>query len=167
MLLAPQQFTSFVNRRKYKILCIGDKNMWYGGGSCGSQSLWCLPLSSPPYILDNLPCSLVCLASKLQTSTCLLQHNDHKHLKSLRPSCFSTSCARSQASEGAGGSGSWELSWVCVAFPLLLPGGNGEGHTAATVVIDTAASEPLYSLAVTTWAEWGTFEESLMGYPTE
>lgn len=39
---------------------------------------------------------------------------------------------------------------MCVTFPLLLPGGSGEGHTAATVVIDTAASEPLYSLAVTT-----------------
>lgn len=63
------------------------------GGPCGSQSLWCLPLSSPPYILDNLPCSLVGLASKPQRSTCLPQHYDYKHLKSLRPSHPSTSCA--------------------------------------------------------------------------
>lgn len=114
MLPALQQFTSFVNRRKYKFLPIGDKNMWYGGGLCGSQSLWCLPLSSPPYILDNLPCSLVCLASKPQRSTCLPQHYDPSISRISAPGAPSTSCARPRASEGAGGSGSWELSWVCV-----------------------------------------------------
>lgn len=157
MLLAPQHFTS---------LRIGDKNMWYGGGPCGSQSLWCLPLSSPPYILDNLPCSLVCLASKPQRSTCLPQHYDPSISRISAPGALPLPVRDPEHLKGleeveAGSSA------VCVTFPLLLPGENGNGHTAATVVIHTAASKPLFSLAVTTWAEWGTLEESLVGYPTE
>lgn len=92
MLLAPQQFTSFVNRRKYKILRIGDRNMWYEGSPCGSQSLWCLPLSSPPYILDRCHVALSAWPASPRDSPVYLS-TMIKHLKSFHTSYPSTSCA--------------------------------------------------------------------------